>query len=181
MGNGEFCLLDVKSIDVYREAFTGFYESLIQVHPEAFGVGAARRIGSTFRVPGAGGLDAQTFYMRHVLDLVFENPDVVADMVALARAAYRGTEPSPDVIKRISAVEGLHRVLYRATEAAGGLTGRIGCWSEGTDLFANILTNADCALQMAGIYDHAAERARHGGGAATETTMDQSAIDSLFD
>lgn len=173
--------MTVKSIESYRQAFTKFYESLAQVHPDVFADGAPRRIGSTFRVPGAGGLDAQTFYMRHVLDLVFRDADVVVDLVTLARAAYRGTDPAPDAVERVSRVPELHAALYRATEAAGGLTGHIGAWSEGTDLFANILTNADCALQMAGIYDHTLERERQGGGAATAGTMDQSAIDSLFD
>lgn len=78
-------------------------------------------------------------------------------------------------------VHGLHEVLYRATEAASSLTGRIGDWKEGTDLFANILTNTDCALQMAGIYDHTAERSRQGGASNASTgTLDQSAIDALF-
>ena len=173
-----------RSFDEYRQAFTAFYESLIEIHPEQFGEGASRRIGSTFRVPGAAGLDAQTFYMQHVLDLVFERDTVVRDLVTIARAAYRGKTPPSEAVERVSATQGLHEVLYSAAEAASSLTGRIGVFAEGTDLFANILTNTDCALQMAGIYDPEAARAAKGYAAeATKTgeTMDQSAIDSLFD
>lgn len=179
--------MNPKTIDAYRQAFTAFYESLIEVHPEQFAEGAPRRIGSTFRVPGAAGLDAQTFYMQHVLDMVFERDAVVRDLVTIARAAYRGTTPPTDAVDRVSTADGLHDVLYRATEAASSLTGRIGAFPEGTDLFANILTNTDCALQMAGIYDHAAARAAKAARAEVEAaprggeTMDQSAIDSLFD
>ncbi len=174
-----------RSFDDYRQSFTAFYESLIEVHPEQFGEGAPRRIGSTFRVPGAAGLDAQTFYMQHVLDLVFAQEILVRDLVTIARAAYRGRPAPADAVERVADVEGLHEVLYSATEAASSLTGRIGVFAEGTDLFANILTNTDCALQMAGIYDHAAARAAksQAGATARKTgeTMDQSAIDSLFD
>lgn len=175
-----------KTIHQYRTSFTAFYQSLVEVHPEQFADGAPRRIGSTFRVPGAAGLDAQTFYMQHVLDLVFDRAPVVSDLVTVARAAYRGKTPPDDAVQRIASTEGLHDALYRATEAGSSLTGRIGDFPEGTDLFANILTNTDCALQMAGIYDHAAacaaktarvedERTSSGG-----ETMDQSAIDALF-
>ncbi|SIS90311.1 hypothetical protein [Insolitispirillum peregrinum] len=170
-----------QSLSTYRAAFTAFYESLVEVHPEVFSQTGLRRIGSTFRVPGAGGLDAQTFYMRHVLEMVFGDEGVVRDLISLARSAYRGIEPPSEAIENISRVKGLHEVLYRATEAASALTGRIGDWKEGTDLFANILTNTDCALQMAGIYDHTAERRQHGGSANSQTgTLDQSAIDALF-
>lgn len=170
-----------QSPNSYRAAFTAFYESLVEVHPEVFSQSGLRRIGSTFRVPGAGGLDAQTFYMRHVLEMVFSDEGVVRDLITLARSAYRGLEPPQDVIDSVAKVHGLHEVLYRATEAASSLTGRIGDWKEGTDLFANILTNTDCALQMAGIYDHTAERSRQGGASNASTgTLDQSAIDALF-
>jgi hypothetical protein len=175
-----------KTIEEYRRTFTAFYESLVDVYPEQFADGTARRIGSTYRVPGAAGLDAQTFYMQHILDLVFERDDVVHDLVTLARAAYRGTPPPPEAVERVSATAGLHDVLYRATEAASSLTGHIGAFPEGTDLFANILNNTDCALQMAGIYDHAAARhakqarAEEEASAASADTMDQSAIDALF-
>jgi hypothetical protein len=119
--------------------------------------------------------------MRHVLAMVFPDDAVVRDLITLARSAYRGDEPPGSAVEAVSKVKGLHEVLYRATEAASALTGRIGEWKEGTDLFANILTNTDCALQMAGVYDHTAERVRHGGGAsASSGTLDQSAIDALF-
>lgn len=177
-----------KSIDQYRSTFTAFYQSLVEVHPEQFADGAPRRIGSTFKVPGAAGLDAQTFYMQHVLDLVFERQAIVADLVTIARAAYRGTQPPGDAVERVAGADGLHDVLYRATEAGSSLTGRIGDFPEGTDLFANILTNTDCALQMAGIYDHAAARAaktaraeESQAAASGGATMDQSDIDALFD
>lgn len=169
----------VLSIDAYRERFTTFYESLVEVYPDIFADGAPCRIGSTFRVPGAGGLDAQTFYMGHVLALVFEDEALVHELITLARAAYRGTTPPAGAVQVVDQAE-VHEALYRATEAASGLTGRIGRWNQGTDLFANILTNVDCALQMAGIYDHAAAR-QEKGSAAAEGTMDQAAIDSLFD
>jgi hypothetical protein len=170
-----------KSLENYREAFTAFYESLIEVHPEVFSQNGLRRIGSTFRVPGAGGLDAQTFYMRHVLAIVFPDDGVVRDLITLARSAYRGEDPPASAVAAVGVVSGLHEVLYRATEAASTLTGRIGEWKEGTDLFANILTNTDCALQMAGVYDHTAERVRHGGSVSVDSgTLDQSAIDALF-
>lgn len=171
-----------QTFEDFREVFTDFYASLVEVHPEVFALDGARRIGSTFRVPGAGGLDAQTFYMRHVLAIVFQDENLVRDIIALARAAFRGTQPPGDVVKRVDATPDLHRRLYCATEAASSLTGRIGEWKEGTDLFANILTNTDCALQIAGIYDHTEERSRHGSPVAeTNETLDQSAIDALFD
>lgn len=167
------------SIAQHQKAFTAFYDSLVQIHPDVFSPTGRCRIGSTYRVPGAGGLDAQTFYMRHILQLVLPNNDVVEDLVALARAAYRGTEPDLEVVWRIQTSEGLFAALYEATEAASGLTARIGDWPEGTDLFANVLTNVDCALQIAGIYDHAAERSKHTKSSGSGT-MDQSAIDALF-
>lgn len=171
-----------KSLESYRQAFTAFYESLIEVHPEVFSQDGKRRIGSTFRVPGAGGLDAQTFYMRHVLAMIFPDDAVVRDLITLARSAYRGEDPPSTAIQGVSNVSGLQEVLYRATEAASTLTGRIGEWKEGTDLFANILTNTDCALQMAGVYDHTLERNRHDTAAVAvgTGTLDQSAIDALF-
>lgn len=164
-----------------RTKFTLFYDSLVDVHPAQFAEGAPKRIGSTFRVPGAGGLDAQTFYMRHVLDLLFDDSQVVEDLIALCRCAYRGKEPPADAVTRIGATEGVHETLFLATEAASGLTARIGKWDAGTDLFANILTNTDCALQMAGLYDHAKMRGLQPSPVpANEGTMDQSTIDALF-
>lgn len=163
-----------------RKVFTIFYDSLVDVHPDQFAAGAPQRIGSTFRVPGAGGLDAQTFYMRHVLDLLFTDRALVEDLITLCRCAYRGKEPPAEAVARVGAVEDVHQVLFTATEAASGLTARIGRWEAGTDLFANILTNTDCALQMAGLYDHAKTRASQPLTAAAEGTMDQSAIDDLF-
>lgn len=169
-----------KSTEHYRAAFTDFYESLVDVHPEQFADGAPCRIGSTYKVPGAGGLDAQTFYMGHVLNIVFENKDVVRDLLTMARAAYNDDDPPPDATERVAAFPGLHEYLYTATEAAGGMTAKVGRWEQGSDLFANILTNVDCALQIAGIYDHTVEVKEH-GHASSSGTMDQSAIDSLFD
>lgn len=167
------------TIDSYRRRFTEFYESLAEVYTDVFADGGTRRIGSTYRVPGAGGLDAQTFYMRHVLDLVFHDDGLVGDLVTLARSAYRGTTAPPEAIARVDRAD-VYEALYAATEAASSLTGRIGRWPEGTDLFANILTNTDCALQMAGIYDHAATRAKRGETRQDAATMDQAAIDALF-
>ncbi|MGC2855045.1 hypothetical protein ACM64Y_06190 [Novispirillum sp. DQ9] len=167
------------SAEEYRQRFTAFYDSLVEVHPQQFASGGPQRIGSTFRVPGAGGLDAQTFYMRHVLDMLFDDPQLIEDLVTLCRSAYRGVTPPAEAVARIAATDGVHQVLFTATEAASGLTARIGRWSAGTDLFANILTNTDCALQMAGLYDHAKTRKARGAKAA-EGTMDQSAIDALF-
>lgn len=168
-----------ESIDVYTRRFTDFYVSLTEVYPDEFGPEGRQRIGSTFKVPGAGGLDAQTFYMRHVLELVFADKDVVADLVTLARYAYRGKPAPRDAAERVRSAN-VMETLYAATEAASTLTGGIGYWDEGTDLFANILTNTDCALQMAGLYDHASLRQQR-GATKTTTTMDQSSIDALFD
>lgn len=164
----------------YRQRFTAFYESLTDVYPEQFAPGTAQRIGSTFRIPGAGGLDAQTFYMRHVLDLLFDDAALVEDLVTLARCAFHGRAMPDDAVQRVAGQDGLQETLFVATQAASGLTARIGSWSNGTDLFANILTNTDCALQMAGLYDHDAAR-RQRETEAAEGTMDQSAIDALFD
>lgn len=167
------------SADHYRQRFTTFYDSLVEVHPQQFADGGPKRIGSTFRVPGAGGLDAQTFYMRHVLDMLFDDAQLIEDLITLCRSAYRGVTPPAEAVERVGRAEGVHQVLFTATEAASGLTARIGQWEAGTDLFANILTNTDCALQMAGLYDHAKTRQTKGVKAA-EGTMDQSAIDALF-
>ncbi len=163
----------------YRQRFTAFYDSLVEVYPEQFAKGSAQRIGSTFRVPGAGGLDAQTFYMRHVLDILFDDAQVIEDLITLCRCAYRGSPPPAEAVARVAATPGVHQTLFEATEAASGLTARIGTWDAGTDLFANILTNTDCALQMAGLYDHAKTR-KTAAPAAAEGTMDQSSIDALF-
>lgn len=167
------------SADHYRQRFTAFYDSLVEVHPQQFANGGPKRIGSTFRVPGAGGLDAQTFYMRHVLDMLFDDTQLIEDLITLCRSAYRGVTPPAEAVERVGRAEGVHQVLFTATEAASGLTARIGQWDAGTDLFANILTNTDCALQMAGLYDHAKTR-KASGAKAAEGTMDQSAIDALF-
>lgn len=166
--------------EVYRQRFTAFYNSLVEVYPQQFEAGAPQRIGSTFRVPGAGGLDAQTFYMRHVLDMLFDDNQVIEDLITLCRCAYRGSTPPADAVSRIAAAEGVHETLFVATEAASSLTARIGQWDAGTDLFANVLTNTDCALQMAGLYDHAKTRQK-ASPVAAEGTMNQSAIDALFD
>ncbi|MFA7428880.1 MAG: hypothetical protein WCZ23_01855 [Rhodospirillaceae bacterium] len=164
----------------YRKRFTAFYSALVEVYPQQFVEGAPRRIGSTYRAPGAGGLDAQTFYMRHVLELLFECPQVIEDLIALCRSAYRGTPPAAEAVARISAArEVVYTTLFEATEAASSLTARIGEWDAGTDLFANILTNTDCALQMAGLYDHAKTR-KAAAPAASAGTMDQASIDALF-
>lgn len=167
-----------ESFDTYVRRFTDFYVSLTEVYPDEFAPGARQRIGSTFKVPGAGGLDAQTFYMRHVLELVFADPAVISDLITLARYAFRGKPAPRDAVSRVKAAN-VMETLYAATEAASTLTGGIGYWDEGTDLFANILTNTDCALQMAGLYDHATLREER-GTAKSATTMDQSSIDALF-
>lgn len=167
-----------ESLETYTRRFTDFYVSLTEVYPDEFAPGARQRIGSTFKVPGAGGLDAQTFYMRHVLELVFADRDLIADLVTLARYAFRGKPAPRDAVERVQAAN-VMETLYVATEAASTLTGGIGYWPEGTDLFANILTNTDCALQMAGLYDHATLR-KERGTAKSEKTMDQSSIDALF-
>jgi hypothetical protein len=164
----------------YRQRFTAFYNTLVEVHPQQFASGAARRIGSTYRVPGAGGLDAQTFYMRHVLEILFDSPQVIEDLITLCRSAYRGTPPPHEAVARVAAASDVvYGTLFAATEAASGLTAGIGKWEAGTDLFANILTNTDCALQMAGLYDHAKAR-KASPPAAAAGTMDQSSIDALF-
>ena len=164
--------------DTYRQRFIAFYEELAVVYPEVFARGS-RRIGSTFPIPGAGGLDAQTFYMKAVLSLIFEEP-VVLDLMALARAVQRHGHLPDAPRHRLETVPYLRTMLMTATEAAMTLTVQVGRWESGTDLFANVLVNTGAILQICGM-DAAAFTA--GSLEAEENTglMDQSAIDSLFD
>lgn len=164
--------------DKYRQKFIAFYEELSLVYPEVFATGT-RRIGSTFPIPGAGGLDAQTFYMKAVLSLIFEEA-VVLDLMVLARAVQRqGTLPDAPRV-RLEKVPHLRSMLMTATEAAMSLTVEFGRWESGTDLFANVLVNTEAILQICGMDDTAFTAGSLESGANTGL-MDQSAIDSLFD
>jgi hypothetical protein len=169
------------TIEEYKELFTKFYETLVDHHPEIFCDGGRKRIGSTFKIKGSGGLDAQTFYMRPVLEMFLEQ-DVVIDIISVARAVmFERTIPT-GVIERLKTRTDLNEVMFNATEAGTALTASIGPWSEGTDLFANIMVNADSSLQMAGIYDHInyAETTQSKKASDVSAVMDQAAIDALF-
>lgn len=163
--------------ETYRQRFIAFYEELAVVYPEVFARGT-RRIGSTFPIPGAGGLDAQTFYMKAVLSLIFEEP-VVLDLMALARAVQRqGALPDAPRV-RLEAVPHLRSMLMTATEAAMTLTVEVGRWETGTDLFANVLVNTEAILQICGM-DDTAFTAGALEAEANTGLMDQSSIDALF-
>ena len=163
--------------DTFRKRFVAFYEELTHVYPEVFTTGA-KRIGSTFPIQGAGGLDAQTFYMKAVLSLVFEEP-VVVDLMMLARAVQRqGALPDAPRL-RLEKVPHLRQILMTATEAAMSLTVQVGRWDTGTDLFANVLVNTEAILQICGVAD--ASFSAEALEADDESgLMDQSAIDALF-
>ncbi|WP_448192280.1 hypothetical protein [Azospirillum sp. sgz301742] len=164
--------------DTYRQRFVAFYEELSLIYPEVF-VRGSRRIGSTFPIPGAGGLDAQTFYMKAVLELIFEDA-VVLDLMVLARAVQRhGALPDAPRI-RLEAVPHLRSTLMTATEAAMGLTVEFGRWESGTDLFANVLVNTEAILQICGM-DKTAFTAEALESDTNTGLMDQSSIDALFD
>lgn len=163
--------------ETYRQRFIAFYDGLTHVYPEVF-VNGAQRIGSTFPIPGAGRLDAQTFYMKPVLALVFPEA-VVLDLMALARAVQRQGALPDAPQRRLGTVPHLRRTLITATEAAMSLTVQVGRWESGTDLFANVLVNTEAILQICGMNDAAFT------AAALEAEpdvglMDQSAIDALF-
>ena len=164
--------------DTYRQRFIAFYEELAVVYPEVFARGS-RRIGSTFPIPGAGGLDAQTFYMKAVLSLIFEEP-IVLDLMALARAVQRHGHLPDAPRHRLETVPHLRTMLMTATEAAMTLTVQVGRWESGTDLFANVLVNTGAILQICGM-DAAAFTAESLEAEENTGLMDQSAIDSLFD
>lgn len=164
--------------DAYRQRFVAFYEELALVYPEVF-VSGTRRIGSTFPIAGAGGLDAQTFYMKPVLSLVFDEDEVVVDLMMLARAVQRqGTLPEAPR-RRLERVPNLRRMLMTATEAAMTLTVQVGRWDSGTDLFANVLVNTEAILQICGVAD-ALFSAEALEAEPNTGLMDQSAIDALF-
>ncbi len=163
--------------ETYRQRFVAFYEGLALVYPEVFN-GGTQRIGSTFPIAGAGGLDAQTFYMKPILSLLFDD-EVVVDLMALARAVQRqGTLPDAPR-RRLERVPNLRRMLMTATEAAMTLTVQVGRWESGTDLFANVLVNTEAILQICGltgaVFSAEALEAEPDAG-----LMDQSAIDALF-
>jgi len=167
----------VRDVETYRQRFVAFYEELALVYPEVFTRGS-QRIGSTFPIAGAGGLDAQTFYMKAVLALVFDD-DVVLDLMALARAVQRQGALPDAPRRRLETVPNLRAVLMAATEAAMSLTVQVGRWESGTDLFANVLVNTEAILQICGVSDalfsaEALEAEPNAG------LMDQSAIDALF-
>lgn len=164
--------------DTYRQRFIAFYDELTVVYPEVF-VRGTRRIGSTFPIPGAGGLDAQTFYMKAVLSLIFEEA-VVLDLMALARAVQRQGKLPDAPRHRLETVPHLRGLLMTATEAAMSLTVEFGRWESGTDLFANVLVNTEAILQICGM-NNAAFTAGALESGAKAGLMDQSSIDSLFD
>ncbi|PWC36942.1 hypothetical protein [Azospirillum sp. TSO22-1] len=163
--------------ETYRHRFAAFYEELALVYPEVF-VDGTRRIGSTFPIAGAGGLDAQTFYMKPILSLVFDD-EVVVDLMALARAVQRQGALPDAPRRRLERVPNLRRLLMTATEAAMTLTVQVGRWESGTDLFANVLVNTEAILQISGltaaVFSAEALEAEPDAG-----LMDQAAIDALF-
>ena len=163
--------------EAYRQRFIAFYEELAVVYPEVFTRGT-RRIGSTFPIAGAGGLGAQTFYIKAILSLVFEEP-VVLDLMLLARAVQRQGELPDAPRRRLEKVPNLRAVLMAATEAAMSLTVQVGRWESGTDLFANVLVNTEAILQICGVSD-ALFSAEALEAEPNTGLMDQSAIDALF-
>lgn len=163
--------------ETYRKRFVAFYEELALVYPEVFVTGT-RRIGSTFPITGAGGLDAQTFYMKPILSLVFDDK-VVVDLMALARAVQRHGILPDEPQRRLETVPDLRATLMTATEAAMTLTVQVGRWDSGTDLFANVLVNTEAILQICGI-DDAVFTAGSLEAEPNTGLMDQSAIDALF-
>lgn len=168
-------------INEYVGQFTRFYCELARTHSRVFRPDGKNRIGSTFKATGSA-LDAQTLYMQPVLEMIFEK-DVVRDMLALARAVMLGRPVPSKPVERLKQLDDLRPKLHDATEAGSRLTAKIGNWSQGTDLFANIMANTDFALQMAQIYDHSTyqENVSKPEEKPDTGTLDQSAIDDLFD
>ena len=83
-----------ESFETYVRRFTDFYVSLTEVYPDEFAPGGppADRIHPS-RFPVRGGWTRSTFYMRHVLELIFPDPAVIGDLITLARYAFRASLP----------------------------------------------------------------------------------------
>ena len=169
-----------------QEDLVHLYRRIVEIHGDPSD-GKGGRVASTkgIAMPGRGTLiDAQTFFAKEVLRVVF-HPDDATDLVATMRAAFNGeTDPPPprvqaalDRVDRDDVREG----LSVGVAAAAPLTEKVEGLGHGTDLMVNVFANTEAALQIFGIDTTPPAPVQPDAKDKESGVMDQGAIDALFD
>ncbi len=165
-----------------QDELVQLYSRIVEIHG---GNGPDTRVGSTkaIALPGRGKLlDAQTFFSKDVLRVIFDHEDAT-DLVTIMRGAYQG-EMTPAPTTRV-ALERVNRDDVRegvaiGMAAAAPLTERVPGHDHGTDLMINVFANLEAAMQIYGLDTTAPEPLALEDEDKEAGVMDQSAIDALF-